>query len=164
MQRTAELMKKIENDEEPEQQLEEYEEEEESKIDSEIEIKTDAEVSDEDQKSELVEESMEGSRPAQPAEPGTLKATLLETPSIVHMTEKESAHPTSQQLDKISTGEPSTSITDITNGEADLNIELKASPVKSSSPFKRAINTRGSIRVTQQPTASSAVWRPNPEW
>lgn len=39
-----------------------------------------------------VEESMEGSRPAQPAEPGTLKASLLDTPAISVMTERESAH------------------------------------------------------------------------
>lgn len=40
-----------------------------------------------------VEESMEGSRPALPAEPGTLKASLLDTPAIASMTERESAHP-----------------------------------------------------------------------
>lgn len=39
-----------------------------------------------------VEESMEGSHPAQPAEPGTLKASLLDTPAITAMTERESAH------------------------------------------------------------------------
>lgn len=38
---------------------------------------------------------MEGSHPAQPAEPGTLKASLLEIPCIEKMTEKESAHPLS---------------------------------------------------------------------
>lgn len=36
---------------------------------------------------------MEGSHPAQPAEPGTLNTTLLDTPEIEKMTEKESAHP-----------------------------------------------------------------------
>lgn len=40
-----------------------------------------------------IEESMEGSRPALPAEPGTLKASLPETPAIASMTERESAHP-----------------------------------------------------------------------
>lgn len=45
-----------------------------------------------------VEESMEGSHPAQPAEPGTLKASLLETPAIATMTEKESAHPLTAPL------------------------------------------------------------------
>lgn len=37
--------------------------------------------------------SMEGSKPALPAEPGTLKASLLETPGIDKITEQESAHP-----------------------------------------------------------------------
>lgn len=41
---------------------------------------------------ELDEEPMEGSHPAQPAEPGTLKASLLDTPAISAMTERESAH------------------------------------------------------------------------
>lgn len=40
---------------------------------------------------------MEGSRPALPAEPGTLKATLPETPMIGQITERESAHPAYQQ-------------------------------------------------------------------
>lgn len=67
------------------------------------------------------EAAMEGSHPAQPAEPGTLKATLLETPgklALLHyimiectqmfvnetvtgiekMTEKESAHPLSPSV------------------------------------------------------------------
>lgn len=38
------------------------------------------ESSDGDNKSEIVENSMEGSKPAQPAEPGTLKVSLLDTP------------------------------------------------------------------------------------
>lgn len=41
------------------------------------------------------EAAMEGSHPAQPAEPGTLKTSLLDTPGIENMTEKESAHPLS---------------------------------------------------------------------
>ncbi|KYM76127.1 UPF0663 transmembrane protein C17orf28 like protein [Atta colombica] len=44
------------------------------------------------------EAAMEGSHPAQPAEPGTLKASLLETPGIENMTEKESAHPLSPSV------------------------------------------------------------------
>lgn len=45
-----------------------------------------------------IEASMEGSHPAQPAEPGTLKVSLLDTPAIGQMTEKESAHPTQAPL------------------------------------------------------------------
>ncbi|KAL0271884.1 UNVERIFIED_CONTAM: hypothetical protein PYX00_005053 [Menopon gallinae] len=37
--------------------------------------------------------SMEGSKPALPAEPGTLKASILDTPGIEKMTEQESAYP-----------------------------------------------------------------------
>ncbi|XP_050684803.1 protein HID1 [Leptidea sinapis] len=40
----------------------------------------------------VAEAAMEGSRPAQPAEPGTLNPTLPETPAIGAMTERESAH------------------------------------------------------------------------
>ncbi|KAJ2938047.1 hypothetical protein O0L34_g14501 [Tuta absoluta] len=41
----------------------------------------------------VAEITMEGARPAQPAEPGTLNPTLPETPAIAAMTERESAHP-----------------------------------------------------------------------
>lgn len=169
MQKTAELMRKVETDEEPELEEEEENDVEDSPESIKVKklIKRENDVSDENGKSEIVEESMEGSHPATAALPGTLKATLLETPCIGQMTEKESAHPTPQLLDKIATStEPSTSITDITNGETDINIDSRtASPSKSPSPFKRAINTRGSIRVAQTPTSSSSsVWRPSPEW
>ncbi|XP_052753465.1 protein HID1 [Galleria mellonella] len=41
----------------------------------------------------VCEPAMEGSRPAQPAEPGTLNPSLADTPAIASMTERESAHP-----------------------------------------------------------------------
>lgn len=41
-----------------------------------------AESSDGETKSEIIENSMEGSKPAQPAEPGTLKVSLLDTPGL----------------------------------------------------------------------------------
>nr|XP_049694011.1 protein HID1 isoform X2 [Helicoverpa armigera]XP_049694012.1 protein HID1 isoform X3 [Helicoverpa armigera]XP_049694013.1 protein HID1 isoform X4 [Helicoverpa armigera]XP_049694014.1 protein HID1 isoform X5 [Helicoverpa armigera] len=47
----------------------------------------------------VAETPMEGSRPAQPAEPGTLNPTLAETPAISTMTERESAHPPPQRLE-----------------------------------------------------------------
>lgn len=40
------------------------------------------ESSDGETKSEIIENSMEGSKPALPAEPGTLKVSLLDTPGI----------------------------------------------------------------------------------
>lgn len=129
------------------------------------------EASDDDRKSEIVEESMmEGSRPAEPAQPGTLKATLLETPSINQITEKASAHPTSQLLNEIATAEKlSTAISDITNGEADLSSENKSNTTPVTSPvatLKRSIHTRGSIRVTNNPVNpnSNQQWRPTSEW
>ena len=48
--------------------------------------------------------SMEGSRPALPAEPGTLKVSLATIPRIDKMTEKESAHPSPQQLSQLTHG------------------------------------------------------------
>ncbi|XP_068633146.1 protein HID1 [Battus philenor] len=51
------------------------------------------------------EAAMEGSRPAQPAQPGTLNATLPDTPAITSMTERESAHPREQLLPKRSGGD-----------------------------------------------------------
>lgn len=166
LQRTSELLKKMEIEDEPEPALEEDEDGEPS-LSSQSKETTRTE-SDEETKSKAEEESMEGSRPALPAEPGTLKATLLETPCIGQMTEKESAHPTPQLLDKIAASEPSNSITDITNGEADMTVANESSSPSKSPPltFKRQINTRGSIRVTSHAQQSSpeSMWRPTPDW
>jgi hypothetical protein len=49
---------------------------------------------------------MEGSRPPQTAEPGTLKASLVDLPALDKMTEKEMAHPSQQQLDKLTRAGP----------------------------------------------------------
>lgn len=63
---------------------------------------------DEDEFSNIeakIEESMEGSHPALPAEPGTLKVSLLDTPAIGQMTERESAHPVQSPLADFSPAE-----------------------------------------------------------
>lgn len=65
---------------------------------------------------------MEGSHPALPAEPGTLKATLPDTPGIGQMTERESAHPNYQQLEQHS----------LTNGIAALNITSQNAPLSGN--------------------------------
>lgn len=65
----------------------------------------------------LAESAMEGSHPALPAEPGTLKATLPETPEIGQMTERESAHPSYQQVEQLP----------ITNGMAAINLNSMGS-------------------------------------
>ncbi|XP_042873709.1 protein HID1-like isoform X1 [Penaeus japonicus] len=48
-------------------------------------------------------QTMEGAQPAQPAQPGTKTATLAAMPGLEKMTEKESAHPTTQQLNELTT-------------------------------------------------------------
>ena len=65
----------------------------------------------------VAEIAMEGSHPALPAEPGTLKATLPDTPGIGQMTEKESAHPAFQQSDQLP----------LTNGMATINLNTPTS-------------------------------------
>ena len=51
--------------------------------------------------SALDERSMEGSQPAAPAEPGTLRASLGSLPRISSLTEGVSAHPSQRQLDRL---------------------------------------------------------------
>lgn len=65
----------------------------------------------------VVEMPMDGSHPALPAEPGTLKASLPDTPCIGQMTEKESAHPAFQQLEQLS----------VVNGITTLNLNATTS-------------------------------------
>lgn len=169
LQKAPIMTKKVESDEEFENEGDEEEEDEEDSSDN---AKDNARVkpegsADEDRKSEIVEESMEGSHPAEPAQPGTLKATLLEIPPIALITEKESAHPTMQLLNEIANAEKAaTTINDITNGETDFESKVSyATPVTSPTPsFKRSINTRGSIRVTHNLTTNQAVWRPSSDW
>jgi len=45
--------------------------------------------------------SMEGSYPALPAQPGTLKASLIKFPGVNSLTEAASAHPSQRQLDRL---------------------------------------------------------------
>lgn len=107
-----------------------------------------------------LEDSMEGSRPAQPAEPGTLKATLLETPAIGIMTERELAHP----------GVPLGGDVPFDAAEGVLQKEPTDVDTKSpeDSPLRRSVTQRGSIRVTQANSFSvdsgSGHWVPSPEW
>lgn len=90
-----------------------------------------------------IEESMEGSRPALPAEPGTLKASLLETPAIATMTESESAHPLQAPLCDFS---PMNEHCDSTNVQEIQNVEQSAQPLnrkietETVAPLKRSVN------------------------
>ncbi|KAH0561874.1 protein HID1 [Cotesia glomerata] len=98
-----------------------------------------------DNVSEIV---MEGSHPAQPAEPGTLNATLLETPGIEKMTEKESAHPLSPAISDVD-------VSKAANGK---------DQVSSPNQSKKSIVQRGSIRVSEERTSTSNQWVPSADW
>ncbi|KAK4308434.1 hypothetical protein Pmani_019871 [Petrolisthes manimaculis] len=63
--------------------------------------------------------TMEGATPALPAMPGTHTATLPAMPGLENMTEKESAHPTSQQLDQLTYNNTTTTTTTNTTITAD---------------------------------------------
>ncbi|XP_035793823.1 protein HID1-like [Anopheles albimanus] len=118
-----------------------------------------------DARSDIVEESMEGSRPAQEAEPGTLKATLLDTPNLAQITERESAHPTSP-TDSVIAPAPVTAGAPIKEDESEEQGSPKrggSSPSKTPSPLRRSVAQRGSIRVTPAPQAAKQ-WQATPEW
>lgn len=91
-----------------------------------------------------IEESMEGSRPALPAEPGTLKVSLLETPAIATMTERESAHPLQAPLCDFSPMNEhcdSTTVQDIQNLElTKLSIDEQQPDEPMPAPLKRTVN------------------------
>lgn len=77
------------------------------------------------------EPSMEGSHPAQPAEPGTLKVTLMDTPAISQMTERESAHPAGDQplCDLSSPTKENKEVVEETKEEKVEKVESKAKTV-----------------------------------
>ncbi|XP_065199506.1 protein HID1 [Planococcus citri] len=87
--------------------------------------------------------SMEGSKPALPAEPGTLKATLMETPGVMKMTERESAHPGTCEI-------PAELVTSNNNDLKNLKIteNCVSKPSPSLGPVKTNDNT----------------WVPTTEW
>lgn len=121
----------------------------------------------------VAELAMDGSHPALPAEPGTLKASLPDTPGITQMTEKESAHPAYQQLDQIAVSNgvvavnlnASGSNENVQNGDnkveatetmlEDLSIEPekpKTSPtnsVQSPGAITRSVNTVSNLLINE---------------
>lgn len=126
-----------------------------------------------------VEPSMEGSRPAQPAEPGTLNATLLDTPDLGLITEKESAHPSSPSIVDLVGSLPGVGVTPTIGVTEQPAVEEEKSQLPLPSPsapndvqsqsFKRGIHQRGSIRLTDDANSSSAPrpsvsWHPSSEW
>lgn len=115
------------------------------------------------------ETQMEGAFPAMPAEPGTLKTSLLETPHINQMTEREAAHPGS--VEQTPTIDGSSDIVILNKNSEESPSESRAhSPnghIAENSPDDKAfsrlsIAQRSSIRMVPQPAAD--VWTPTPEW
>lgn len=83
----------------------------------------------------IAELVMEGSHPALPAEPGTLKATLPETPCIGQMTEKESAHPAFQQVGDLTIGGNGLNTVSLKSGQMIVPREENAEQVKRLTTF-----------------------------
>ncbi|KAK9883006.1 hypothetical protein WA026_001219 [Henosepilachna vigintioctopunctata] len=131
------------------------------------------------------EVAMEGSRPAQPAEPGTLKATLADTPNIAQMTERESAHPNFQQFEQVTltNGLATVSINapdlsqeescDVVPGQrTEQSLHKKEGRPKSptnsisagSNYSKRSVATKNSLRVTEVYDGQNGQWVPTGEW
>ncbi|KAM3957139.1 LOW QUALITY PROTEIN: protein HID1 [Aphomia sociella] len=113
------------------------------------------------------EAAMEGSRPAQPAEPGTLNPSLAETPAIATMTERESA--SARIGARAGSGAPPTVAAcggrrpsaggDSTHSSNSAHSE--------HSGEKHTVTHRDSIRVSTENEGGGNVgaeWRPSGEW
>ncbi|XP_028136064.1 protein HID1 [Diabrotica virgifera virgifera] len=125
------------------------------------------------------EQAMEGSHPALPAEPGTLKATLPDTPQIAQMTERESAHPAIKQEDGLTLANGMATLalntpskTAVTIGNSSISevntndaYELKESPTPSpTGTLTRSVNARNSLRVSAPSDNINGQWVPTSEW
>ncbi|TMS22272.1 Protein HID1 [Larimichthys crocea] len=98
-------------------------------------------------------ESMEGSRPAVPAEPGTLKASLEATPGIDKITEKAQV------------GEDGTMIVLPHSDSPKMTAVARASDAESSERDHEVYHAESeSVRSRLSSVSSSAAWSANPDW
>ncbi|KAL1132342.1 hypothetical protein AAG570_010298 [Ranatra chinensis] len=95
--------------------------------------------------------SMEGSKPALPAEPGTLKATLPDTPGIEKMTGQESAH-MSVDLDEL-TGQVTLNGSEPPPQQQSQTQHPKETPSQSNTPKSPSQNSN-----------SAGRWVPTSDW
>ena len=118
------------------------------------------------------DKTMEGSQPAMPAEPGTLKTSLMKLPRIDSLTEGVSAHPSQRQLDKLTQSlqasnlEPDKSLTEeikpvqpgvmVDNPHSEVNDLLCGD---TGSEHGKSIEKR---KVSKQ--SSEEHWKPTTEW
>ncbi|CAK1551346.1 unnamed protein product [Leptosia nina] len=96
----------------------------------------------------VVETAMEGSRPAQPAEPGTLNPTLPDTPAIATMTERESAHPPAREQ-----------LLPRRSGDGEDRTDATESDRED---VTRTVTHRDSLRVGEE--KSDSGWKASSEW
>ena len=104
-----------------------------------------------------------------PAEPGTYKASLMEVPHIDKLTEKASAHPSQQQLDRLtktsaalfSTGEAGLSVVKESHiasaGNTDVSARVTTKIEKLSSPPPLSLDSYGKMGGSQATTPSDRV-------
>ncbi|TRY70371.1 hypothetical protein TCAL_04485 [Tigriopus californicus] len=112
---------------------------------------------------------MEGAKPALPAEPGTLKASLMDMPGIENMTEKESAHPSQRQLDKLTRAGPGATLfsTGLLGSETQVNEESEGQPIQPTTETDQTATLVDQNRamaanlasLTRQPSLESASMR-----
>ncbi|XP_056433505.1 protein HID1b [Gadus chalcogrammus] len=102
-------------------------------------------------------EAMEGSRPAAPAEPGTLKASLEATPAIDKLTEKSQVSVDGTMV-TLKNRSP-------TQTAADTSAVAAASDTESNSEHDHeAVQSESGRRRLSSTASSSAVWRATPDW
>ncbi|CAB4057946.1 Protein HID1 [Lepeophtheirus salmonis] len=111
--------------------------------------------------------SEEGKEPLATAEPGTLKASLIELPAIDKFTEKESAHPSQRQLDKLTKqgGNPgvlfdgTSSLSDSQKRDLSRQVSVESSTRTGAS----SINIESNIHPPLSPKSLES-WIPTQDW
>uniref|UniRef100_T1IJN7 HID1 domain-containing protein n=1 Tax=Strigamia maritima TaxID=126957 RepID=T1IJN7_STRMM len=105
--------------------------------------------------------SMEGSKPALPAEPGTLNASLQPTPGIEKMTEKEQAHPDSLSLQELaSLGEAET--LDGNSDDSAQESDVQPSRLKQNDVVREKFATLQ--RSSSSSSGHQNQWVPSTHW
>lgn len=145
--------------------------------------KLDADGDDEDCESDTEsndkqsETQVENVMSALPAEPGTLKTSLLETPAINQMTERETAHPSFDdlqppiidgtsditQLEQTGRRTPTSQNRNDVSRRSNTSLNsIESNAIPKENQTRLSVATRGSIRMV--PSASTEHWTPTPEW
>lgn len=102
--------------------------------------------------------SMEGSRPALPAEPGTLKATLPDTPGIEKMTGQESGHVTTDLASSNVVNGVSSPVT----GNSMQGGEVEKT--STSVPVSPTANKNAAVHRSPSLNSATGQWVPTSEW